>query len=401
LRRAKAEAARAEADRARQEMEEHMRAAAKGNDALRRLALCFATSAASVVVSFGLGAMQLGATAGPVISAVASCVICMAGLAHTWKAKAESIFDLLNKVFGKLTDAVLKVLDTIDDVLQGPLDKLDGLIDATIEEQKPTLAKMQQFEDAIKKLDPDFDIPDPQDLKKPLDGCEAMIDDIMETAKREAPERLAEAVRSTLVGWLATSRTAFQGVVVYAPLMLVFLLNLAVALGQVALAGSPGAGASDGPATEELVSPRRLRGSVQAAPAAAARAGFIEREDALAAEAQGQLMACVQPALLQAALSILQTLAAMLLAQMPRICGIANRQIEALQADLNSRLNKRVEGAVDSVFGQAFGEVKGKADEFFPKFTDSVQKLRGAMEQAAKLQAAAGAAAGVAKRFGF
>lgn len=332
--------------------------------------------------------MQLGATAGPVISAVASCVICMAGLAHTWKAKSDAIFDgLLNKVFGKLTDAVLKVLDTIDDVLQGPLDKVDGLIDGMIEEQKPTLAKMQQFEDAIRKLDPDFDIPDPQDLKKPLDGCEAMIDDIMETAKREAPERLEEAVRSTLVGWLATSRTAFQGLVVCAPLTLVFLLNLAVALGQVALAGSLGAGAPGGPATEELVSPRRLRGS----------AGSTGREEALAAEAQCQLMACVQPALVQAALSILQTLAAMLLAQMPRICGIANRQIEALEADLNSRLNKRVEGAVDSVFSQAFGEVKGKADEFFPRFTDSVQKLRGSMEQAAKLQAAAG----VAKKFGF
>merc|ERR1719343_1690279 len=111
----------------------------------------------------------------------------MAGLAHTWKAKSEAIFDdVLNKVFVKLTDAVLKVLDTIDDVLQGPLDKLDGLIDGMIEEQKPTLAKMQQFEEAIRKLDPDFDIPDPRDLKKPLDGCEAMIDDIMEKAKREA-----------------------------------------------------------------------------------------------------------------------------------------------------------------------------------------------------------------------
>merc|ERR1719291_894357 len=157
------------------------------NDGPRRLALCLATSATSVVMSLGLGALQLGATAGPVISAVTSCVLCMAGLAHTWKARSESIFDLLNKVFGKLTDAVLMVLDTIDDVLQGPLDKLDGMVDGMIEEQRPTLAKMQQFEDAIRKLDPDFDIPDPQDLKRPLDGCEAVIDEIVERAKREVP----------------------------------------------------------------------------------------------------------------------------------------------------------------------------------------------------------------------
>ncbi|CAK0811357.1 unnamed protein product, partial [Prorocentrum cordatum] len=334
-RRAKAEAARAEAERARQELQERARAAAAvGGDGPWRLALCLAASAASVAVSAGLGVLRLGATAGPLLSAVASCAICTAGLAHTWRARSEVIFDLLNKLFGKLADAVLKALDTVDDMLQEPLDKLDGMIDSMVEEQRPTLAKMQQFEDAIKKLDPDFDIPDPQDhdLKRPLDGCEAMIDEILDRARKEVPARLGEAARSTAVGLLATSRGAFQGLAVCAPLALVFLLNLAAGLAQVALAGSLGPGASAGApaAAEELPSPRRLR-------------GFAGAPGGEAAAMKGQLMACVQPALLQVALTMLQTLAAMLLTQVPRIGGIANRQIEALEADVGASMNERVE----------------------------------------------------------
>merc|ERR1719382_1072090 len=180
--------------------------------------------------------MELGAIVGPVISAVTSCVICMAGLAQVWKARSDAIFELLSKVFGKLTDAVLKVLDTIDDMLQGPLDKLEGMIDEMVDEQQPTLVKMRQFEDTMKKLDPDFDIPDPQDLKRPLDGCEAVISEFVDKAKREVPEQLSEAVRSTRVGRLATDRIAFSRIAVYAPLVLVFLLNFTMALTQVAIA---------------------------------------------------------------------------------------------------------------------------------------------------------------------
>merc|ERR1712093_896416 len=112
-------------------------------------------------------------------------------------------------------------------------------------------------------------------------------------------------------------------------------------------------------------------------------------------------MPYLQPALVQILLSCLQAAAAPLLSQGPRICLLLNGAINELQAKLNERVNGRIKEAVDRVFGQAFTEVKGKADDFFPKFKDSMKKLKQAMELAAKTEAAAAGVTSAVQRLGF
>merc|ERR1712066_507332 len=118
-------------------------------------------------------------------------------------------------------------------MIAGPLQKLEGAIDNMTEEQRPAIEQMQQLEQTLQMVDPDFNIPDPEDLKKPLDGCEAMIDEFVEKAKREVPEKLDELADATLVGRLATDETLFNRYAVFLPMVVLFAVNALVALLQV------------------------------------------------------------------------------------------------------------------------------------------------------------------------
>merc|ERR1711959_317441 len=107
----------------------------------------------------------------------------------------------------------------------GPLKQLEGAIDNMVEEQKPAIEQMQQLESTLKEVDPSFDIPDPEDLKKPLDGCEALIDDFVEKAKREVPEKLDELANATFVGRIATDKALFHRIAVLLPVACLFMVN--------------------------------------------------------------------------------------------------------------------------------------------------------------------------------
>jgi hypothetical protein len=109
----------------------------------------------------------------------------------------------------------------------------------------------------------------------------------------------------------------------------------------------------------------------------------------------------VQPALIQIALSILQLVFAMILSRGPRICEALNAAICKLQASLNERFNDRIKAAVDRVFAQAFSEVKEKADDFFPKFKNCMQKLKQGIQTTAKMGTMPNGAANAIQRLGF
>merc|ERR1719436_1615601 len=120
------------------------------------------------------------------------------------------IFDVVNSVFAKGKTTVVDALDTVDDMLAGPLERLEGAIDQLKEEQRPAIEQMQQLESTLRLLDPKFDIPDLDDLSKCLDGCDAMIDDVVDKAKREVPERLDELAKATRLGRVATDQYMFS-----------------------------------------------------------------------------------------------------------------------------------------------------------------------------------------------
>merc|ERR1712178_413024 len=156
----------------------------------------------------------------------------------------------------KVTD----ILDTVDDMIMGPLEKLENAIEDMAEEQKPTLDKMKEFEKAMKMADPSFDLPDPGDLQKPLDGCDDMIDDFVDKAKKEIPDKMQEMIQSSTAGKVATDEGQFNLYVVYLPLSVVLLINVALAVAQVYVMFKPPKSVSQ---SGHVIKPegRSLRGS--------------------------------------------------------------------------------------------------------------------------------------------
>jgi hypothetical protein len=384
---AKADAAQQEIEKARLEMEENTKKAfAEQAGTLKRVVPQSLAAGASLLLAAAIAYLQLGAFFGPCVASLSSVIINFVGFAYMWEGRADSMFAIMNGVFDRMMNKVLQVLDTVDDMIAAPLQKLESAIDDLCEEQTPTLGKMKKFETALKTVDPDFDLPEPADLKIPLDGCDAIIDEFVDKAKREIPEKLDEIVRSSFASRIATDRNAFNRFVVVAPLLTIFILDLALA-GLQLIFMNGNSFQLEAVATPTRV--RSLRGS-----------SFIGTHTKVV-QSQVDYSSCMQPALIQVALSIMQLLVAMIVSRGPLICTVVNSAIINLQARLNEILNDRIKEAVDRVFAQAFSEVKSKADEFFPKFTNCMQKLKQAIQTTAKLGAAAKGATNAIQRLGF
>jgi len=389
--RAKALAARRRAEDASTEMERQAKQALEGQSGVAKQLLAQALAAVtSVTLAVGLANAQLGTFVGPMLAGTASVFINFLGLGQTWRSRAGGIFAIVSGVFDGMEGKVVQVLDTVDDMIMNPLQDLENAIDDLCEEQKPTLQKMQKFEAGLKAIDPDFDMPDPADLKTPLDGCEAMIDEFVDKAKKEVPEKLEDMIQSNLAGRIASDAHTFNRFVVQFPLLLVFVVNLGLAILHVVVTVQPELThytvADKEPKAHDLQA-RNLRGIAFSSPSFS-----LSRAD---------LMPYVQPALVQVLMSVLQLFVALALSSGPRICKMVNGQIISVQTRLNERVNDRIKQAVDRVFGQAFSEVKEKADVFFPKFKDCMRKLKRALEVAAKTGAVADAATAAVQRLGF
>merc|ERR1712217_275945 len=253
--------------------------------------------------------------------------------------------------------------------------------------------QMRQMETTLQTVDPDFNIPDPKDLKKPLDGCEAMIDEFVEKAKREVPEKLDELADVTLVGRIATDEILFNRLAVLLPMAVLFALNELVALlqalatvqdatGSMMSEAEPSLANDPLPDTSRIgITSRRLRGL------GAGSSGSFSGTD---------FWPYVQPVLVQIALSLFQQLAMLSLSQGPRICGAVNSAISSLEVKVNERINMRVQAAVDRVFGAAFGEVNAQTQVFFPKFKGALGKLEEALKLAGQAEGAMQAASDAA-----
>merc|ERR1712151_484800 len=111
------------------------------------------------------------------------------------------------------------------------------------------------------------------------------------------------------------------------------------------------------------------------------------------------IMPCLQPALLQICMTLLQTAAVFALAQGPRLAAAVNRIIGSLQDRVNENLNDSIKDAVDSVFGKAFQEVREQADGFFPKFKKLLEKLQEVQEASEKANQMAGRGLDAVKSF--
>jgi len=394
--RLKTEAAKEKAAAAAAEMgDEAKKAMEQAGGAGKQMAGQALAAATSIAVGVSCSYAPFTPLMGQVLAAVLAATVNFLGLAMSWKTRSTSIFMVLNKVFDRMIKKVTDILDTVDDMIMGPLEKLENAIEDMADEQKPTLDKMKKFEAGMKMADPTFDLPDPSDLQKPLDGCDEMIDDFVDKAKKEIPEKLTEMIQSTTAGKVATDEGQFNLYVVYLPLLVVLLVNIGVAVAQVMIMFKP-------PAEDEAIrgseSSRHLRGSES--PKLPGGMQLPKGMKLPKGMDMDDLMPYIQPALVQVALAGLQVLGALMMSSGPRICGLVNGAITSFGKKVNERVNFRIKSAVDKVFGEAFKMVKEKSDAFFPKFKDATTKLKKAMEMAGKAGAALAAAKGAAGAIG-
>jgi hypothetical protein len=383
---AKAAEAQRRAEQAAQEMEDEARQMIAEQQAKvsKQFVAPAVAAISSLLIALCVAYAQLGAVLGPAVAAVTAALANSAGLAHTWKPRAQSIFEVINSQIANAKKKVTSVIDTVDDMVMGPLQKLLEAIDDLAEEQKPALDKLKKIESTLS-----VDIPDPSDLKKPLDGCEGMIDEFVAKAKVQVPDKIDDFVDATWAGRVASDSNLFNRYIVVLPVALVIIVNVSIGLLQVyiqsTMSGTESTPVEDRePVITESLSQRRLRGSVPS-QLAESREGLLLPD----------LMPYISPALFQIAISVLQAFAAFALSQGPRLCTAVNHIIKSLETRVNGQLNNSIEGTVDAVFDKAFQEVKGSADNFFPKFKGLLGKLNEVQEASQKADGAMRAVKGL------
>jgi len=330
-----------------------------------------AAALTSLLVAVGIAFVSFGGAAGPMVSAAQAVLVNFAAFALSWQSRCSDIFDAVE---GKQRDVMEKVLEShgavrrqVTEIFAG----MEAVLDRLIEEQSPNLAHFEAHEASLRAIKPDFDVPSPEELKKPLEMVSGMIDGVMEDVKALLPAKLKEHQTSTFAGKLTADRSQFDLFAVQLPLGLLLLVNLCVAVCQVLLVAS----VVQTPAPEGATSiGHRQPGQIHAEPAF---------------ELPPNLMPIIMPALVQILLALSQTAAAAALFATSRVCDHVNGVIESGEAEVNAHANAKVKEVAEMIFSSAFAEVQRAADDFFPKFKECIASLRPILQRAAEASALA------------
>eukprot|EP00413_Alexandrium_margalefii_P005316 CAMPEP_0204521588 /NCGR_PEP_ID=MMETSP0661-20131031/5861_1 /ASSEMBLY_ACC=CAM_ASM_000606 /TAXON_ID=109239 /ORGANISM="Alexandrium margalefi, Strain AMGDE01CS-322" /LENGTH=496 /DNA_ID=CAMNT_0051527195 /DNA_START=40 /DNA_END=1530 /DNA_ORIENTATION=+ len=366
----KSEAAKAKAAKAAQEMEAKAEKMAKeaGEQLHKQFVAPAMAAATSVAIAVSLAYMTALHAVAPWLNGALGALVNSMGFAYSWQTRSGGIFDLVNGVFGGAKQKVTDMLETVDDMIMGPVQNLFGAIDSMVEEQKPVFEKAKQLEATLK-----VDIPDADDLKKPLDGCESKITSTIDMVKKEIPAKMDAMVQSTFAGRVATQRSTWNLHVVYMPVAIIVVFNLSIAMATVYFTLPAAAGGSE--VEQPPPALRSLRGGHHHAPAKPDGLPSSRTMPGLPSS-QDQIIAYLKPTLVQIVLAALQLAMALGLSQKPRVAGFVNTGIKSLAARVNDDINSMIRETADKTIGVAFKAVKDRADQFFPKIKDVMDKMK-------------------------
>merc|ERR1719419_766798 len=187
------------------------------------------SSTISLITAFGMAALASANAAfavyGPYINAIVTVFITNIAVYKSHKAKMDNIHQLVNGMINKIKDKVTTVIDTVDDMILAPLNELNDEIDGMEEDQKPAVDKAKMLESTLQ-----VDVPDPGDLRKPLDGAEDMIEEFVQKAKETVPAFFEQLLSSTTAGQMCSDKKRFDLYVVKLPVGGMTILNILVAI---------------------------------------------------------------------------------------------------------------------------------------------------------------------------
>lgn len=343
----------------------------------------------SVAIAAGMAAAASASAAAamylPYLNAVLSAITQNLGIYKSHKAKFENIFELINSVITKAKDKVTTILDATDDMILAPLNELNDQIDQMEDDQKPALDKAKMLQSTL-----GVDVPEPGDLRKPLDGAEDMIEGFVDKAKKMVPGFLDEILGKTLPGQLITDKSKYNLYVITLPVASLVLFNILIAVATVYICATSAAT----PAETRRLSGGFLSANTQDLTILVAHS-HSSGEDThrsktmtlpagmdqmVAGLSMDTVMPYMKPTLVQILLSLVQVVLMMIASQGPRIVKLFNGIISDLQKKMNDKVNNDIKEVVDKVFGDAFKSVKEQADDFFPKIKkvfDALSKVPG------------------------
>lgn len=448
--------------------------------------------ASSFAVAFGLGIASLKfnlGSLGPVISAVVVALTSMLSLAKVQKARTVVIFEAIQKQIQDALNMVLSVLDTVDKQVLDPVEQIMGTVDgfataamtplvetkdsvtAMIDEilkfeipipdaaslkqpltdvkakldelvaqatevadkmtadYKDDLQKIQSAEATVRKVKPDFDVPDPSDLPKevssevktpmlalikeaedtidglvdtlkppfakvndardqlkgaassleipnadavmdPLKAILGTVKEFVQTAKEQVPTIMEDLLGSTLPGKVMTSEFHFNAVFVALPLFVSFCINMPVAV----MAALRNATEIPEPSDETAVADSPGANTTNSTTLD----GWLPNVPA--GQEMDALKPYYMPAVSQLILIATQIFLALLLTAKRIACRMANSGISSFETKLNNQINQRIDDAVGKIFRETFAVVKSKTSEL----TGKLKAVLGKVEQALK-----------------
>ena len=298
----------------------------------------------------------------PLVLALISTAAHYRILARNWWREAEAIFSRINDAWTSAKAFVIGVMDTLDSLVLEALNELRGLVDRLVKESEDAVAAMRQSETYLCIVDSNFVLPQPSDLRRPIDAVQARAERVAKTIKLDALRKADEIVDSSLIGCILTRKRLFMRTFAVAPLALVLVVNtiatVATGAAQPTLIQDPSAAIA-------------LETSVpQALPAANSAA--VDSEINVLSIMAGY----VWPTFAQAACACTQALVLAIISHKPVVVRVLNFIIGIIEAGLELWVNTKARAILDPITGPAMETVAEHADTFFPHFRESLTMLQ-------------------------
>eukprot|EP00928_Gymnodinium_smaydae_P042379 TRINITY_DN28549_c0_g1_i1.p1 TRINITY_DN28549_c0_g1~~TRINITY_DN28549_c0_g1_i1.p1 ORF type:complete len:542 (-),score=109.80 TRINITY_DN28549_c0_g1_i1:19-1644(-) len=410
-----------------------------------RAPVCAAACSLAVAFAVLLLPLPVAAVTKCVMAVLLSIFINFAGVAAAWARRAAGIFDVVNEAWNDVREEVASTAAIMSDLIVTPLqqqfEQLETTIDALAAKQKPILDTMSEMEASLKKVDSSFDIPDLDDLKRPLVGRSADVANLISNLKAELPSNLQSLARRSFAGRVATSKRTFTTYLVVLPLVTVLLLTVGLGMSLIPWPSAiedhlphQDIGKSSSHPLPASQSDIAIEGQADAISPNFGKANKVEHADAVISDEpsehrprkarfrrwrwwrrrparkknadwssisqldgsgdEGNLGATSVFAFLMPTIAIILVLGVWLgvsfvLSQAERVVAAGNVAIDSLESTLNTSVNQEAQAAVERIVGDAFKDVQSRADAFFPKFNVCLSTLRSVVEKSAKTVAAA------------
>jgi len=397
----------------------------------------FVSAAASAVAAVAMAVAGIP----PWLSAVVTAIITSVAAVLIWRGTAASTFAKINGYVVMVRDKLMSLLEAVEPKLTEPPRSVIATVDKMVAEQKPVIDKANKYEGYVRKIEPDFDIPDLEELKEPMHKPIEAISGVVAKVKGEVPKAY-DSQFDSFKGRLATEKPHFMFWIFGPGAVMIVLINVSMALltyyivslfsggsgGRRLLedsfynydtpdiaavgdtvGGSVSDGVGDGVATLQdsaasaQASAADLSSSATAkfsqgqeyarsfAPPGMVNGTFnmTEAGEAFAGQASDSFwayvnsidyMAYLMPVLVTLLLSLLQVILLRTLKKPSFMAWLVNMFIGGVEAKIKEPPNRELKKVEEAVVKPAAGALKGKADNIFPKFKKLIATVRKALE---------------------